>query len=43
MTSSAVRRLTIREKPSQPIDRHLAELDESDGSVYINAGIDSTW
>ncbi|UJR08532.1 hypothetical protein I4U23_012795 [Adineta vaga] len=26
----------------QPLDRHLSEIAESDGSIYINAGIDST-
>jgi len=32
-----------RSSPPQPLDRHLAEIDESDGTIYINAGIDSTW
>ena len=27
----------------QPLDRHLSEIDEKDGTIYINAGIDSTW
>ncbi|CAF1321274.1 unnamed protein product [Adineta ricciae] len=26
----------------QPLDRHLSEIDEKDGTIYINAGIDST-
>jgi hypothetical protein len=43
MSSSVVRRQKLRKPPSQPLDRHLAEIGEFDGSVYINAGIDSTW
>ncbi len=43
MSSSVVRRQKIRKSPPQPLDRHLAEIDEFDGSIYINAGIDSTW
>jgi hypothetical protein len=27
----------------QPIDRHLAEITDKNKSVFINAGIDSTW
>ncbi|CAF0806816.1 unnamed protein product [Adineta steineri] len=42
MSSSVVRRHKIRKSPPQPLDRHLAEIGDSDGSVYINAGIDST-
>lgn len=42
MSSSVVRRQKFRKSPPQPSDRHLAEI-ESDGSIYINAGIDSTW
>ena len=29
--------------PPQPLDRHLSEIGECDGTIYINAGIDSTW
>jgi len=43
MSSSVVRRQKFRKSPPQPSDRHLAEIDDSDGSIYINAGIDSTW
>lgn len=43
MNSSIVRRQKIRKTPLQPIDRHLAEIGDLDGSTYINAGIDSTW
>lgn len=32
-----------RSKPRQPLDRHMSEIGEYDGGVYINAGIDSTW
>ena len=32
-----------RSSPPQPLDRHLSEMGEFDGTVYINAGIDSTW
>lgn len=32
-----------RKSPPQPLDRHLSEIGELDGTVYINAGIDSTW
>ncbi|CAF2448285.1 unnamed protein product [Rotaria sp. Silwood2] len=42
MSSSLIRRQKFRKSPPQPIDRHLTEIDGSDGSVYINAGIDST-
>jgi hypothetical protein len=41
--SSSVLRRQKRKSPPQPLDRHLAEIAESDGSIYINAGIDSTW
>jgi len=27
----------------QPIDRHLIEITDKNKSVFINAGIDSTW
>lgn len=27
----------------QPIDRHLVEITDKIKSVFINAGIDSTW
>jgi hypothetical protein len=27
----------------QPIDRHLVEITDENKSVFINAGIDSTW
>jgi hypothetical protein len=43
MSSSVVRRQKFRKSPPQPLDRHLAELGDFDGSIYINAGIDSTW
>ena len=43
MSSSVVRRQKFRKSPPQPVDRHLAEIDQSDDSIYINAGIDSTW
>jgi hypothetical protein len=43
MSSSVVRRQKFRKSTLQPLDRHLAEIAESDGSIYINAGIDSTW
>ena len=43
MSSSLTRRSKLRKSPLQPSDRHLAEISESDGSIYINAGIDSTW
>lgn len=43
MSSSLVRRIKFRPSPPQPYDRHLSEINESDGSIYINAGIDSTW
>jgi hypothetical protein len=43
MSSSVVRRQKFRKSPPQPVDRHLAEIGEFDGSIYINAGIDSTW
>ncbi|CAF0968412.1 unnamed protein product [Rotaria sordida] len=42
MSSSVVRRQKFQKAPPQPIDRHLAEIDGSDGTIYINAGIDST-
>ena len=32
-----------RSSPRQPLDRHLSEIGEFDGTIYINAGIDSTW
>lgn len=32
-----------RRKSRQPLDRHLSETDHSNGTTYINAGIDSTW
>jgi hypothetical protein len=31
-----------RRNSLQPIDRHINDI-HIDGSVYINAGIDSTW
>jgi hypothetical protein len=31
-----------RRNSVQPIDRHINDIN-IDGSVYINAGIDSTW
>jgi len=43
MSSSVVRRYKIRKSPPQPLDRHLSEIGDTDGSTYINAGIDSTW
>ncbi|CAF1261829.1 unnamed protein product [Rotaria sp. Silwood1] len=42
MSSSVVRRQKFRKSPPQPIDRHLTEIDNAGGSIYINAGIDST-
>jgi hypothetical protein len=36
-------RQKYRSSPRQPLDRHLSEIGEVDGTVYINAGIDSTW
>jgi len=35
---------TIRSRRNslQPIDRHINDIDLN-GSIYINAGIDSTW
>jgi hypothetical protein len=27
----------------QPIDRHLIEITDENKSVFMNAGIDSTW
>lgn len=38
-----VRRTKNRKAPEQPIDRHLSEIEEFDGTIYVNAGIDSTW
>ena len=32
-----------RSSPRQPLDRHLSEIGEHDGTTYINVGIDSTW
>jgi hypothetical protein len=29
--------------PEQPIDRHLIEITDENKSVFMNAGIDSTW
>lgn len=43
MSSIIVRRQKTRSPPTQPLDRHLSEVGELDGSIYINAGIDSTW
>ncbi len=31
-----------RRNSLQPIDRHINDIDLN-GSIYINAGIDSTW
>ncbi|CAF1250875.1 unnamed protein product [Rotaria magnacalcarata] len=42
MSSSIVRRQKFRKTTIQPIDRHLTETENSDGSIYVNAGIDST-
>jgi hypothetical protein len=43
MTSVIEHRRKHRSSPPQPLDRHLSEIGERDGTVYINAGIDSTW
>jgi hypothetical protein len=44
MNSSIHRRTSKHHRtPRQPLDRHLSETGESDGTIYINAGIDSTW
>jgi hypothetical protein len=43
MSSVIVRRKKYRSSPPQPLDRHLSEIGEFDGTIYINAGIDSTW
>ncbi|UJR37699.1 hypothetical protein I4U23_030394 [Adineta vaga] len=42
MSSTIVRRQKIRKTPAQPLDRHLSEISDLNGSIYINAGIDST-
>ncbi|CAF3278259.1 unnamed protein product [Rotaria socialis] len=42
MNSITENRQKSRSPRSQPIDRHLSEIGETDGTVYINAGIDST-
>ncbi|CAF2561749.1 unnamed protein product [Rotaria sp. Silwood2] len=42
MTSVIEHRQKARLPPRQPLDRHLSEIGEFDGTVYINAGIDST-
>ncbi len=43
MSSLIIRQHKYRSLPTQPVDRHLSEIGESDGTIYINAGIDSTW
>lgn len=43
MNSMAEFRRKSRSSPPQPLDRHLSEMGEFDGTIYINAGIDSTW
>jgi hypothetical protein len=43
MTSVVERRRKHRSSPPQPLDRHLSEIGVFDGTIYINAGIDSTW
>jgi hypothetical protein len=43
MSSGIVRRQKKSSSPPQPLDRHLSEIGEFDGTIYINAGIDSTW
>jgi hypothetical protein len=35
-------KIRSRRNSLQPIDRHINEINIQ-GSVYINAGIDSTW
>lgn len=35
-------KIRSRRNSIQPIDRHINEI-EFDQSIYINAGIDSTW
>ncbi|CAF0967886.1 unnamed protein product [Adineta steineri] len=42
MNALIIRKQKYRSPPPQPLDRHLSEIAESDGSIYINAGIDST-
>ncbi|CAF1517069.1 unnamed protein product [Rotaria sordida] len=42
MSSIIERRQKSRPSPRQPSDRHLSETGEFDGTIYINAGIDST-
>jgi hypothetical protein len=42
MSSLIERRKKCRSTP-QPLDRHLSEIGDGDGTIYINAGIDSTW
>ena len=36
-------KLRSRRNSIQPIDRHINEIDTQGSSIYINAGIDSTW
>jgi hypothetical protein len=43
MSSVNVRQQKFRSSTIQPLDRHLSEIGEFDGTIYINAGIDSTW
>ncbi len=43
MSSVIVHRQKNRSPPPQPLDRHLSEIGEIDGTIYINVGIDSTW
>jgi len=35
-------KIRSRRNSIQPIDRHINDIDLN-GSIYINAGIDSTW
>jgi hypothetical protein len=35
-------KIRSRRNSIQPIDRHINDIDFN-GSIYINAGIDSTW
>lgn len=43
MTGAIEKPQKSRSSPKQPIDRHLSEVGEKDGTIYLNAGIDSTW
>ena len=36
-------KIRSRRNSLQPIDRHINEINHLNHSIYINAGIDSTW